>query len=274
MKKVLRLTIWLVILKGIVIAQSVNGPLGEKFSVRVVASKLSDPWEITYGPDNVLWVTESKGYLVSRIHPATGEKTVILDLNAERQFPRYDKMGKTSGGKPAPQGGLMGMALHPQLLNGKPFVYLMYVYHFDGADKPGSGCAINYGGCRFRGRIVRYQYDQRAQRLQNPVILCDSIPQSNDHNGGRLALAPVNGKLYLFYSIGDMGAGQLATRVSQTTHRIKLIMKEKYCASTRRQITILINMINGYPMIIPLMAAGRTRFGAMVTVTRKGWTMQ
>jgi PQQ-dependent dehydrogenase (s-GDH family) len=189
-------------------AQTVSGPMGENFSARLVANKLSDPWEITYGPDNQLWVTESKGYLVSRIDPATGAKTVLLDLNAGRQFPRYDKMGKASGGKPWTQGGLMGMALHPQLLTGKPFVYLMYVYHFDGADKEGNGCAINYGGCRFRGRIVRYQYNSSLQKLTNPVVLCDSIPQSNDHNGGRLTLAPVNGKLYLFHSTGDMGAGQ------------------------------------------------------------------
>jgi PQQ-dependent dehydrogenase (s-GDH family) len=190
------------------IAQTVSGPLGEQFSVRVVANKLSDPWEITYGPDDQLWVTESKGYMVSRIDPATGKKAVILDLNEKREFPHYDRMGKKSGGKPWPQGGLMGMALHPQLLTGKPYVYLMYVYHYDGADKEGTGCALNYGGCRFRGRIVRYEYSQAAQKLLNPVTLCDSIPQSNDHNGGRLTLAPVNGKLYLFYSIGEMGAGQ------------------------------------------------------------------
>jgi PQQ-dependent dehydrogenase (s-GDH family) len=208
MKKTLSLVLFVLAILQISNAQTVSGPLGEQFQVRVVANKLSDPWEITYGPDNELWVTESKGYLVSRINPATGKKTILLDLNAEREFPRYDKLGKQSGGKPWPQGGLMGMALHPQLLTGKPYVYLMYVYHYDGADKEGSGCALNYGGCRFRGRIVRYEYDRPSQKLQKPTILCDSIPQSNDHNGGRLTLAPVNGKQYLFYAIGEMGAGQ------------------------------------------------------------------
>jgi PQQ-dependent dehydrogenase (s-GDH family) len=208
MKKTLTLALLLVLYLQTAISQTIAGPSGEQFSVRVVASKLSDPWEITYGPDNELWVTESKGYLVSRINPATGEKTVLLDLNAERQFPRYDKMSKQTGGKPWPQGGLMGMALHPQLLTGKPYVYLMYVYHYDGANKEGSGCALNYGGCRFRGRVVRYEYDRTSQKLLKPVTLCDSIPQSNDHNGGRLTLAPVNGKQYLFYAIGEMGAGQ------------------------------------------------------------------
>jgi hypothetical protein len=102
-------------------------------------------------------------------------------------------MGK-KGGKPWMQGGLMGMALHPQLLNGKPYVYLMYVYHFDGADKAGSGCTLNYGGCRFKGRIVRYKYNANAQTLIDPLVVGDSILQSNDHNGGRLTQAPVHGR--------------------------------------------------------------------------------
>jgi PQQ-dependent dehydrogenase (s-GDH family) len=208
MKKISALLFFTLIYTQLINGQTVAGPQGEQFNARLVASKLADPWEIIYGPDEELWVTESKGYLVSRINPVIGKKTVLLDLNAQREFPRYDKMGKASGGKPWTQGGLMGMALHPQLLTGKPYVYLMYVYHFDGSNKEGSGCALNFGGCRFRGRVVRYEYNQPSQKLLNPIILCDSIPQSNDHNGGRLTLAPVNGKLYLFYGIGDMGAGQ------------------------------------------------------------------
>ncbi|PST84959.1 hypothetical protein C7T94_02235 [Pedobacter yulinensis] len=208
MEKKPTLLVMLIFGANVLSAQTVTGPLGERFSTRVIASKLSDPWEITYGPDNHLWITESKGYRVSRIDPIGGVQTTVLDLNTRREFPRYDKMGKLAGGKPWPQGGLMGMALHPQLLQGKPFVYLMYVYRFEGADQSGSGCIGNFGGCRFRGRIVRYVYDTAAKKLDSPVTLCDSIPQSNDHNGGRLALAPVNGKLYLFYSTGDMGAGQ------------------------------------------------------------------
>lgn len=117
-------------------------------------------------------------------------------------------MSKESGGKPWPQGGLMGMALHPQLLTGKPYVYLAYLYRFAGADSSGTGCKLHDGGCYFSTKIVRYEYNAQTQKLINPITLCDSIPGSNDHNGGRLTIAPVNGKEYLFYSIGDLGAGQ------------------------------------------------------------------
>jgi PQQ-dependent dehydrogenase (s-GDH family) len=190
-------------------AQQLTGPRGEVFTARVVARQLSDPWEITYGPDNYLWVTEAHGYRVSRIDPATGTKKVLLDLSHERQFPRYDKVpDQVDGGKPWPQGGLMGMALHPQLLQGKPYVYLAYLYRFAGASQPGKGGAPNYGGYFFTTRIVRYEYQAQTQTLASPVVLCDTVPGSSDHNGGRLAIAPVGGKDYLFYAIGDLGAGQ------------------------------------------------------------------
>lgn len=191
------------------LGQEVTGPRGEIFTRRVVAQQLSDPWEITYGPDNHLWLTEAKGYRVSRLDPATGAKTVLLDVSAERQFPRYDKVpDAVDGGKPWPQGGLMGLALHPQLLQGQPYVYLAYLYRFAGANQPGKGGAPNYGGYFFTTRVVRYEYQAQAQRLVNPIVLCDTIPGSSDHNGGRLLIAPVGGRDYLFYSVGDLGAGQ------------------------------------------------------------------
>jgi PQQ-dependent dehydrogenase (s-GDH family) len=134
---------------------------------------------------------------------------VLLDLSNARNFPRYDLIpDQKDGGKPWPQGGLMGMALHPQLLGGKPYVYLAYLYHFAGAQSAGKGNKPNYGGYTFRTRLVRYEYDQASQKLTKPQILCDTIPGSNDHNGGRLVIAPVNGQSFLFYSVGDLGAGQ------------------------------------------------------------------
>ncbi|WP_207420635.1 PQQ-dependent sugar dehydrogenase [Desertivirga brevis] len=162
-----------------------------KFKKRVLLSNLQDPWDIVYGPDNNLWITEAKGYTVSRIDIASGKKKIVLDLNSERSF----------SGKPWPQGGLMGMALHPQILTGKPFVYLAYVYRFVEA-RP------NFAGNYFQTKIVRYTWEKEKQSLSNPKVICDTIPGSNDHNGGRLHIANIEGKEYLFYAVGDMGAGQ------------------------------------------------------------------
>ncbi|UOR05635.1 PQQ-dependent sugar dehydrogenase [Hymenobacter aerilatus] len=187
------------------------GPQGEKFTRRIVAKGLSDPWEVTYGPDQYLWITEARGYRVSRINPANGAKTVLLDLHNAKNFPRYDKIPDSlDGGKPWPQGGLMGMALHPQLLQGKPYVYLVYIYHFAGAAEKGKGSKPNYGGSFFTAKLVRYEYNRQAQTLGKPVTLCDTLPSSNDHTAGRLLIAPVEGKDYLFLTTGDLGAGQFS----------------------------------------------------------------
>ncbi|CAA9483625.1 MAG: hypothetical protein AVDCRST_MAG96-1139, partial [uncultured Segetibacter sp.] len=167
--------------------ETITGPKGEVFYKRVVADHLSDPWEITYGPDNFLWVTEAKGYRVSKINPADGTRKILLDLNHAKNFTRYDqvKMGKDKD-KPWPQGGLMGLALHPQLLGDNPYVYLAYVYNFSGADAENKGCAEKFGGCFYTTRIVKYKYDAKADTLKELELLCDTIPGSSDHNGGKV----------------------------------------------------------------------------------------
>ncbi|HEV2483468.1 MAG TPA: PQQ-dependent sugar dehydrogenase [Puia sp.] len=184
------------------------GPRGEHFSVRVLASHLSDPWSVVYGPDRCLWITEEKTYCVSRIDPSTGRRQLVLDLAGDRHFPRYDSIGEDYTEKSWPEGGLMGLAVHPDLLKGKPWVYLVYIYKFQGVDSPGSGCALHHRGCYFTTKLVRYTWDSRREQLIDPVILCDTIPGSNDNNAGRLLIAPVDGREYLFYGIGDLGAGQ------------------------------------------------------------------
>lgn len=196
--------------------QALRSPAKEAFKIRIIADKLSDPWSISYGPDGQLWVTESKNYKVWRIDPASGTKQQLLDLTEAREFPRYDELpDEQDGGKPWPQGGLMGMALHPDLLKGKPYVYLTYIYRFQAAAAEGDGGEPGFKGYKFLGRLVRYTYNQKEQQLRDPLVLCDTIPASSDHNGGRLLIAAENGKPYLYYGVGDMGAGQFANGARQ-----------------------------------------------------------
>lgn len=185
--------------------------LGENFDTTTLVRGLSDPWEVLYGKDNYLWVTEARGYRVRRINPANGSMETVLDINALRNFPRYDKISDAiDGGKPWPQGGLEGMAMHPNFLLGKPYIYLTYVHTFAGSALSGNGCSSGSGGCFFTSRIVRYEYDFGAHQLINPITLVDTIPGSSDHNSGRIHIAPVDGQYFLFTSVGDMGGGQFA----------------------------------------------------------------
>ena len=103
----------LLLLHNSILAQTpiVGSRLGENFDTVTLVQKLSDPWELTWGPDNFLWVTESRGYTVQRVNPNTGANVKILDLTPLRNFPRYDKISDAiDGGKPWPQGGLEGIS--------------------------------------------------------------------------------------------------------------------------------------------------------------------
>src|SRR4029078_6906056 len=93
------------------------------WDVRILSNKLGMPWEITYGPDDSLWVTEAKAYRIRKVSTVNGGKRTILNLANNKNFGRSAATW--------PQGGLMGLALHPQLMTGKPYVYVAYVYRFD-----------------------------------------------------------------------------------------------------------------------------------------------
>ena len=166
----------------------------KRFQQRVVISGLAGPWEVTWGPDNRLWVTERTGKRVTRIEPASGAQQVALTI---------DEVSAPGG-----QDGLLGMALHPELLQskGNDFVYVAYTYVDQslGADPniPDDNSPYRY----LYGKIVRYRYDTAKGTLAQPVILIAGLPAGNDHNGGRLKMGP-DRKLY--FTIGDQGHNQL-----------------------------------------------------------------
>ena len=176
----------------------------ESFTVRTVNTgyQLNSAWELTYGPDDSLWVTESSAYLVDRINPQTGGKTQLIDLSSKRDF--------ATNAANWPQGGLMGLALHPSMYTewpnpSKPWVYLAYVYHYVGYFKAKN---TQDSGCFFKTRVVRYTYSRATHTLSNPETIIENLNGSTDHNSGRLTIGDINGTSYLFYTIGDMGTGQ------------------------------------------------------------------
>ncbi|MBN8666959.1 MAG: PQQ-dependent sugar dehydrogenase [Chitinophagales bacterium] len=187
-------------------------PQSEPFSKRVVASAFNSAWEVVYGPNDSLWVTENRTWKVYRVDIATGTKTTVLDL---RSGPGADAtINFPTGSGTQPQGGMMGLALHPNLYSSdpavreaKPWVYMAYVYERNAC--PGTNTS-----CVFTTKIVRYDY--LSNTLTNPVIVLDDIPGSSDHNSGRLVIGPTieagadaaHTQYRLYYTVGDMGAGQ------------------------------------------------------------------
>src|SRR5919112_3225543 len=53
----------------------------KRFQKRVVVSGLAGPWEVTWGPDSKLWVTERSGKRVTRVDPDTGERNVAATID-------------------------------------------------------------------------------------------------------------------------------------------------------------------------------------------------
>ena len=47
---------------------------------------MNTPWEVVYGPDDSLWVTEAHNYIVWKIHPGNKGKRQVLDLNGLKDY--------------------------------------------------------------------------------------------------------------------------------------------------------------------------------------------
>lgn len=133
----------------------------------IIATGLDTPWEILWGPDDMIWMTEREGK-VSRINPVTRERQVLLEIDV------------TEDG----ESGLLGMAIHPDF-DSNPYVYLVYNYSQSGDIKE---------------RLVRYT--MQGNQLLNEEILINNITGNNYHIGSRLIFAP-DGKLLM--TTGDAG---------------------------------------------------------------------
>lgn len=182
------------------------GKMNEVYRQTVLspANVLEDPWEVTYGPDNYLWITEAKGYQLNRMNPVTGANQVVLDISQgstflpapDQTFNRQFNIATNN-----PQGGFAGLALHPNFTGaagGENYVYVSYVHTW-------------VSGVVYTNRIVRFVFNPSTNRLESPVSICDTIPGSGDHNSQRMIIAPMTqggSDYYLFYAAGDMGAGQ------------------------------------------------------------------
>jgi PQQ-dependent dehydrogenase (s-GDH family) len=155
------------------------------FSKREVTSGLADPFQIVWGPDDSLWVTERTGGRITRVRPSDGTKAIAITIGG-------DFLGTGPG-------GVLGMALDPGLLkgSGNDYVYVAYTYDADSDSKT----------ITRRARIVRLTYEAKNQTLGNSRDVLTALPAGTDHQGGRLVFGP-DRKLY--FSIGDLGANQLA----------------------------------------------------------------
>ncbi|MGC6470214.1 MAG: PQQ-dependent sugar dehydrogenase [Flavobacteriales bacterium] len=159
---------------------------------REVINGLDVPWEIKWGPDNHIWVTERSG-LISRVNVETGQQYPILNLASQL----FD-----SG-----ESGLLGMEIHPDFNNGAPYVFLAYTY----------GSQSN----AFE-KIVYYEYDAENDALINEMVIVDGIDGNSTHIGCRLLAIDNTTLLVTTGDAQDWMASQNETSLTGKTLRIDI----------------------------------------------------
>lgn len=154
---------------------------------------LNYPSEITYGPDDFLWIAERVGKKIVRVNKATGVISTMIDLTS--------RVYQASG-----QDGLLGLAIHPDLYTNIATTTNNYVY-----------AAYTYDNSGRKMRISRFTFTNSTKTLGSEIALLEGLPASNDHNSGRLIIGPDN-KLY--YTFGDNGANQFSNACSPILSQI------------------------------------------------------
>jgi glucose/arabinose dehydrogenase len=159
---------------------------------REVIGGLDVPWEIKWGPDNYLWVTERSG-IVSRVNVESGDQSIILSLAGQL----YDQS----------ESGLLGMEIHPDFNNGAPYVFLAYTYYSAGGASE---------------KIVYYEYDFDNDALINETVIIDDIDGNSTHIGCRLLAIDNTTLLVTTGDAQDWMASQDETALTGKTLRIDI----------------------------------------------------
>lgn len=158
-------------------------------SSRTVVDSIDIPWEILWGPDNHIWMTERFGR-VSRVDPQTGQQELLLDISNQV----YEQS----------EAGLLGLLLHPDFDN-QPYVYLVHTY---------------LSGNNILEKLVRYNYNGTA--LISPQILLDNIEGYTTHIGSRLILLQDSTILMSTGDAQDLGLPQNTASLSGKILRLNL----------------------------------------------------
>jgi glucose/arabinose dehydrogenase len=136
---------------------------------RIVKQNLQHVWEMVWGPDDHIWFTERDGK-ISKMNPSNGNIIFTTTIN-----------DVVSSG----EGGLLGMALHPDFLN-NGLLYIVYNYN---------------GASGYREKVVRYAFTNNA--ITNPTIIFDNIAASSIHNGSRIRVVNESSGVKIYFTTGD-----------------------------------------------------------------------
>lgn len=138
----------------------------ERPAIASIAQGLSIPWALDVLPDGALIFTERAG------------RVRLIDQQGNLLPEPLLSLGDVAL---AGEGGLLGIALHPDFTENR-FVYLYYMARRE------RGAIAN--------RVVRYRLEENGKILITPTVILDDIPAAAHHDGGRIAFGP-DGMLYI-----------------------------------------------------------------------------
>ncbi|MBL7924268.1 MAG: PQQ-dependent sugar dehydrogenase [Bacteroidia bacterium] len=169
--------------------------LAQNFSRTELPTPLTTPWEILYGPDNYLWLTESGGTVV-RVDPLNGNKTVVF--TAPDYFSGSPLEQLQACHQPDIGQGTLGLALHPAF-GTAGFNYIYFVYSYNQG-------TVNVPATKFK--IKRLSWDPQNEMVSGDSDIVVNLPNGYDHFGGRLLAVHRNSNYYLFFAAGDLGISE------------------------------------------------------------------
>jgi len=152
--------------------------------VSVIATNLDIPWEMVFLPDAGILFTERLGR-IRNIDNAG-------NLSPEPLFTVSQVVARG-------EGGLLGLALHPDYSQNK-FVYIYHTYQDNGG---------------LANRVIRYRFDGRS--FSDMKVIIDGIPASSIHNGGRIKFGPDK---CLYITCGDASDSGLAQDLNSLAGKI------------------------------------------------------
>lgn len=156
---------------------------------RDLATGLTIPWEIKWGPDDHIWITERPGR-IKRVNPISGNLTTVLDHVAQVEN------DDASGGS---EYGMLGMAFHPEWED-TPKIFVVYTYA---------------QGFSIEERLSAFTWD--GESLINEEVLLDDIPGGSTHDGSRL-LITTDQKILM--TVGDRGSPNLGQDLNSINGKI------------------------------------------------------
>ena len=154
-------------------------------TIRTIKSGLNFPWEILWGKDDHIWMTE-RGGKISKIDPKTGD--VIFSSSITEVVSNNE-------------GGLLGMVQHPDFLTNGLF-YVVYDY--------------NNGG-NYREKLVQMKFASNS--IQPVITLVQDIPASSIHNGSRLWITN-DAVPMLFMTTGDASVQPNAQNINSLSGKV------------------------------------------------------